>query len=226
MKTLQQLNEEYIEFMKAPPAWSDSKKAKVRYVSQWEELSKKFVREPRRDISNMPMSKIWTWSDQHFFHKNIIRYSDRPFNDLDEMNQALVDNYKARVQPDDVCIWGGDVGFAPDEAINEILHQCPGYKILIIGNHDFRRKKLRKLHFDEIHVAYDYTLYDTQLVFTHYPFDTVEYPIVNIHGHSHTFNSEHPLCINVSVEQIDYVPITFEELAEKVKTRLISEEYI
>ena len=36
-------------------------------------------------------------SDLHFSHKNIIRYDDRPFNDTDEMDRAMVELWNETV---------------------------------------------------------------------------------------------------------------------------------
>ena len=31
-------------------------------------------------------------ADLHFYHKNIIKYDNRPFNAVDDMNTQLIDN--------------------------------------------------------------------------------------------------------------------------------------
>jgi calcineurin-like phosphoesterase family protein len=41
------------------------------------------------------------YSDPHFGHTNIIKYCDRPFASVDEMNEELVARYNASVGPDD-----------------------------------------------------------------------------------------------------------------------------
>ena len=37
--------------------------------------------------------KIFFSSDQHFGHRNVINFCDRPYADVKEMNQSLIDNY-------------------------------------------------------------------------------------------------------------------------------------
>lgn len=158
----------------------------------------------------------WVWSDLHFGHKNIIRYSDRPFNSVEEMNEMLILEHNELVKPEDICIWVGDIGFYPDDKTNEILHRCNGYKILVIGNHDFNKRQLRKLHFDEVHVVYNLTIDDRTVAFTHYPMDNLPNGWFNIHGHVHKGKADRAASnrhVNVNCEFINYKPISLVELA-------------
>ena len=160
---------------------------------------------------------IWFWSDTHFHHKNIIRYSDRPFVDLDDMHDNMVLMHNELVQPDDIVIWGGDVGFGAESKINDIVNRCNGYKILIVGNHDFhKRGQLYNLNFNEIHPCLVLDHDDITFWITHYPLDTVPVNTVNIHGHTHT-KCLFPYNFNVSVEQIGYKPVKIEELVWRAK---------
>ena len=51
----------------------------------------------------------WFSADLHFGHANIIRYCDRPFADVDEMNWRLVRRWNATVAPTDEVWVLGDV---------------------------------------------------------------------------------------------------------------------
>ena len=43
----------------------------------------------------------WFTSDIHFWHRNVIQYSGRPWTTVEEMNQGIIDNFNALVKPED-----------------------------------------------------------------------------------------------------------------------------
>lgn len=88
-------------------------------------------------------SRVFVWSDQHFFHKNIIKYTNRPFEFSDEgvnaQSRQLLKNYQELVQPHDLVVFFGDVAFCTKSKKPElaaIFAQMTGHKILLKGNHD------------------------------------------------------------------------------------------
>ena len=83
--------------------------------------------------------KIFFTSDTHFHHENIMRYCNRPFSSIEEHDEALVNNWNSVVPEDGIVYHLGDVGFAPRKYMSDLLDRLNGKKILIIGNHDWRR---------------------------------------------------------------------------------------
>ena len=53
---------------------------------------------------------IWFTSDLHFNHLNILKYEpkSRPFENVAEMNEALIKNWNDRVKPEDTVFVLGD----------------------------------------------------------------------------------------------------------------------
>ncbi len=82
------------------------------------------------------MSKIWFTSDTHYYHSNIIKYCNRPYKDVEEMNEALIRNFNAVVRPEDTVYHLGDFGFSHVDKLKYILSRLNGNKVLIYGNHD------------------------------------------------------------------------------------------
>ena len=81
-------------------------------------------------------------SDTHFGHANIIRLCNRPFKDVEEMNEKLVENWN-RVVPEDGTVFHlGDFAFGGSGLWNSVIPRLNGQIYLIIGNHD--RKNLRQ----------------------------------------------------------------------------------
>lgn len=80
---------------------------------------------------------IFFTSDNHFGHKNVIKYSNRPFDDVEQMNRQLIENINKTVKADDVLFFLGDFMFGkPHQAINTLNQIVCQNKHLIIGNHD------------------------------------------------------------------------------------------
>jgi calcineurin-like phosphoesterase family protein len=78
---------------------------------------------------------IFFTSDHHFSHANIIRYCNRPFASVEEMDQELIRRWNQTVSPDDTVYYLGDFSLSL-AAVESITPQLYGRKILIMGNHD------------------------------------------------------------------------------------------
>lgn len=78
---------------------------------------------------------IFFSSDHHFGHFNIIGYCNRPFKNIDHMNESLVEYWNETVSPNDVVYYLGDLAMNQYKA-KQYITRCNGRKILISGNHD------------------------------------------------------------------------------------------
>ena len=77
--------------------------------------------------------KTFFTSDLHFGHANVIKYSLRPFADVDAMNAALVNNWNAVVGADDRVFILGDLSFLPQSMLVYYLGAMNGRKCLFTG---------------------------------------------------------------------------------------------
>jgi calcineurin-like phosphoesterase family protein len=189
----------------------------VRDPSPWRDFVPSATAGSFKDLTGFDKEKLWIWSDLHFFHNNIIRYTGRPYSNSDHMNRALLENFRKTVGPNDVSIWVGDVTFerGGTHVTNSMLASLPGYKILVFGNHDLDKTgKLRSLYFDEIHSIYRIG----NLIFTHYPWNAhVPDGYYGIHGHTHDTDTGNRRRVNVSVEKVEFKPISLASLIETRK---------
>ena len=88
------------------------------------------------EVENKMSQKIFIISDTHFGHENIIKYCNRPFKDVKEMDETLIKNWNEVVSNKDTVLHLGDFGLGNKEYIASIVNRLNGKKILILGNHD------------------------------------------------------------------------------------------
>lgn len=84
----------------------------------------------------MSEPRHWLTADLHLGHARIIDLCQRPFPDVDTMNQALIARWNAVVQPDDTVWVLGDFALGPIDQSLALGRQMAGTKHLILGNHD------------------------------------------------------------------------------------------
>lgn len=217
------LRELYLQDLSLPDTYHGRTTPKVRHFPIWEAIQSQLKHGTAISIDPFGPRDVWVWSDIHFGHKNIIKYTapHRPFLSPDEMNAAMIANYKAVVKPDDIVIWGGDITFMNLHATNAVLRSLPGYKIQIVGNHDMDRKgNLIEMDFDERHLCMVVDVkddeIDSQLLVSHYPIDNVPPGLFNLHGHIHQ-NLANEWNINMCVEHTGCAPRHIRDVVASMK---------
>lgn len=192
------------------------------------------------------MSNTFVVSDWHFSHKGATVWTfedgtkQRPFDTIEEMDEALVERHNAVVRPKDKVYVLGDC------AINRKgLHhvgRLNGDKVLIKGNHDIFPLDDYTKYFRDIRA---YHIMD-KILLAHIPVHPANLSRWRgqIHGHLHTDNvtetqsiafpnfsepfgevvfeyvtNPDPRYFNVSVEQINYTPVPFEQVNDIFKER-------
>ena len=161
------------------------------------------------------MTNIFLLSDTHFTHKNILTFTKhdetplRTFTSVEEMDEHMIECWNNVVGNNDLVYHCGDITM--HERYLPILNRLKGRKILIRGNHDLASTKTLLKYFEEVYATYAFK----NMILSHMPIDrnsvTPRYK-VNVHGHLHAYSMEDPLYFNVSVEQLNYTPISLEEV--------------
>lgn len=80
------------------------------------------------------MSNIFFTADIHFNHSNIVKYCNRPFDNIEEMNNKIIDSWNNTVKDDDIIYYVGDFCFKSKYKFWE--NKLNGKIIYFRGNHD------------------------------------------------------------------------------------------
>lgn len=150
--------------------------------------------------------KVWITSDTHYAHKNICRgvtnwrlpdgsvpeKQTRPFDTLEKMNAAIVNNINEVVGQDDILIHLGDWSFGGFENIEEFHNRLICKNIhLILGNHDHHidrnRGDIRKL-FLSVSWFDQFEYQGETIEMCHYPissWNALRKGRIHLHGHCH-----------------------------------------
>lgn len=177
------------------------------------------------------MSNIFFIGDTDFGHHKILEFEKeaRPFKTIGEHDEALINNWNSVVGKRDVIYHLGDVIFSGSQQYKKILSRLQGIKQLILGNHDRMRQLLP--YFNSMFGAHKFD----GCSLTHIPIHPSQFYRFkyNIHGHLHSDNvkiqtqmygrlGEYTLIendrryINVSAEQINLIPISYDDLKKRM----------
>ncbi len=183
------------------------------------------------------MPAVWLVSDTHFGHEKtctVFKREDgsplRPFSCAEEMDEYMVKAWNERVNPTDKVYHLGDVVI--NRKALKTLDRLNGDKVLIRGNHDIFKLEDYLTYFRDVrsyHVM-------NGLILSHIPVheESLGRFGCSIHGHLHANRVMKPRGVdvktgkilygtdidtryfNVSVEQIDFAPILFEDVCRRI----------
>ena len=168
------------------------------------------------------MGKDYFIADTHYGDENIIRYENRPFASVQEMDTAMITKWNQVITDEDTVYVIGDFSaYHDEEKDRELLKHLNGKKMLIIGNHDTHRTpaEWRALGFMECSPWP--IVYQGFFLLSHEPlYINSNMPYANIYGHVHgnaSYKDASPQSVCVSVERIDYQPITLDEVMRRIE---------
>ena len=181
------------------------------------------------------LDNIFLTSDQHFFHGNIIKYCNRPWNsgkdsdgniivtqnDIDEMNEEMIRRWNSVVPNDGIVYHLGDFALGDRNKIKEILPRLNGKINLIMGNHD--TKSVDFYYECGFNRVYDHPiLLKDFFILSHEPISFLNKNSCfgNIYGHVHDSDVYKTFSVNsccVCVERHDYKPINLKYIIEKCR---------
>lgn len=158
-------------------------------------------------------------SDEHYWHEAIIEFCDRPFKNIENMNNSLIRLHNEVVGPDDIVYHLGDLfwwGPQKQSKLESIIQKLNGEHHLILGNHD-RLKPFTYIEYGFTSVHTSLVLHD-RYVLAHDPaIATLLKPGQTLLcGHVHQLFRKVSNAYNVGVDIHDYKPVALEAITAEI----------
>lgn len=176
---------------------------------------------------------IYFTSDTHFGHNRKFIFEPRGFNSIEEMNEAILENWNNVVSDDDDIYVLGDFFLGTDkDFIKDILSKLKGKIHLIIGNHDSeQRLEIYRNSDNIVEITYATLIKYKKHYFylSHYPTITSNLEaspkdaVYNLFGHVHTkdkFYEDRPYMYNVSVDANKNKPIEINDILDNIELEI------
>jgi calcineurin-like phosphoesterase family protein len=181
---------------------------------------------------------IFFTSDYHIGHNNIIAYSKRPFQNVEEMNREIIARHNAVVKVDDTVYNIGDLALN-EKYVPDLLKQLNGTQHLVCGNHDgchsrHKRHKKKLLQYKEFGFAsvqeqLELQICNRTVLLMHMPYRNendkdqryAEFRPVDkgqflLCGHVHDRWKINGRQINIGVDQWNYTPVSETEICDVI----------
>jgi len=173
---------------------------------------------------------IYFTSDFHLGHKNIIKYCDRPFKDVEEMDKTIIERFFEKVEGGDTVFFLGDLTFSRNRA-KDFFIKVKDRDInftFIIGNHD---KQIKGVIQEYCFAVIDNMIlhnqrYGIKCYLSHYPCSVdvnPPYPdtMVFLHGHIHSRDTAME-CFrkDIGVDNNDFYPYSIDNIENERKNNV------
>lgn len=136
--------------------------------------------------------RIWFTSDNHYFHKNIMKFcpQTRFGESVEQMNELMIEAHNAKVGPHDRVYFLGDFCFSSAENTEGVLKRLNGRKHLIYGNHDKVLRSNRHLqnYFESVQDYKEIVIEGQKVVMFHFPmreWNSMHHGSYHLFGHVH-----------------------------------------
>lgn len=184
---------------------------------------------------------IYFTSDTHFHHGNILKFCNRPFSDIQEMDNKLVENWNSVVSEDSLVFHLGDFAWGGYNAWKNVRDRLNGEIILIKGNHDEKRmtQTAERELFSLVAYQLKIRVEDRAVYLNHYPFLTyagvyrIEKDMVwQLYGHTHSgplssngkdmsrLEIAFPTQYDVGVDNNNFKPISWNSVKEIINAQV------
>ena len=164
-------------------------------------------------------------SDTHFNHANIIKFCNRPFKDVEQMNDVMIANWNSVIGKDDTVFHLGDFCLGSAAEWTKILDRLNGKIYLILGNLDLKNIRQGFIsRFEHVAMQMRIEIGKKRIYLCHYPFlcfeGSYKDDVWQLFGHVHTRRSNsgidagrllylYPTQYDVGVDNNNFTPVSF-----------------
>jgi len=163
--------------------------------------------------------KYFFTSDEHYGHSNVIKYCNRPYTSVEEMNDDLIYKHNEVVTKEDIVIHCGDFTLNKKQYADSIIKRLNGNHIFLRGSHD------RWLNgVPDIHERWEKNIDGTYIVCDHYAgrvWPRSHYGSFQCYGHSHANLPPEGLQYDIGVDNNNFYPVSMDKIL-KIKRSLVS----
>ena len=178
--------------------------------------------------------RLFFTSDTHFGHRNIIKYCQRPFSCIEEMDDALIANWNRVVGKDDIIFHLGDFAMGGSAEWSRLLQKLNGKIYLILGNHDLKTIGAGFSRLEGVAMQMLINVKGQIIYLNHYPFLCYGGAYRNtwqLYGHVHTGPANRgldaprlkmmlPTQYDVGVDNNNYIPVSFEQVKRSIRKQI------
>lgn len=163
---------------------------------------------------------IFFTADTHFGHENILKYLNRPFDTVEEMDEHLIYQWNAVVKAKDTIYHLGDLSWRSPGETMDILHRLNGKIHLIAGNHDKAIVKHLSNCFESVSVLKEIKYQKQKITLCHYAMKiwrAAQQGAWHLYGHYHGVMPEdyYSFSRDIGVDNCkDFAPLSFERIKE------------
>jgi len=167
---------------------------------------------------------IWFSADTHLSHYNIMKYCNRPFETVEEMDETIIEIWNNNIRQKDTVYLLGDFCFGSNNRWLECRQSLNGDIYLIKGNHDHKKKnKFLESVFGQ-HRVFDMLEFkrkDLSITLCHYAlrvWNKSHYNSYHLFGHSHGMLPGQGKSFDCGVDCNEFCPLSLDEVVAKFES--------
>lgn len=176
------------------------------------------------------LDKLFFTSDLHFHHKSVLEHNRRPFKNLEDHDNGMIDNWNSVVPEDGNVFMAGDFAFTGSvDKIQDLINKLNGRIWWVRGNHDQQNRLDRPAFVDmvggrQMDVATVLLRNDNnqRLFISHYPHFAWPREAIHLYGHVHSgpFSTAsdkvpfHAMRVDIGCDAHNYKPISYQEVKD------------